>query len=121
MCPNWIVTYTSYCAVAFFTRERTCAQSPPRTKETVVAPLWPLLAPKAGARSVERKPLPQPPPPVDWIAVVESPARKNAAGFGWGGGAARAREDKRREARRVEKGMVEGVACLSELSGEGRL
>ena len=22
-----------------------------------------------------------PPPPVDWIAVVESPARRNAAGF----------------------------------------
>ena len=76
----------------------TLAQSPPATKDTVVAPSWPKLVPLAPFVKVFRNPVPQPevvnfltgtvlkiksqsrvcdlpPPPLDCTAVVESPAR----------------------------------------------
>jgi hypothetical protein len=39
------------------------------------------LIPQAGLFRNDKNPLPHPPPPVAWIAVVESPARKNASGL----------------------------------------
>jgi hypothetical protein len=65
----------------FFTAAKTFAQSPPLTKLTVVAPLCPKFVPIAPLTKVVRNPFPHPPPLPDGGAVVESPARKKAAGF----------------------------------------
>jgi len=58
---------------------RTFPQSGPETNVAVVRPSWPKFVAKEGERRVRfLKPSPQPPPPVDCVAVVESPASINA-------------------------------------------
>lgn len=46
-----------------------------------MAPLWPRFSPCACSVRNDRNPSPQPPPPVETIAVVLSPARKKAGGL----------------------------------------